>query len=85
MPIMTTYQLENVTMEVGKDKVPVVDEGTTEPRWVERTVMVFIDGHTQTRVMIPLSDDGRQVLIRLLTGGIVIPDPAAPVPAPARG
>lgn len=71
MPILTTLQLENVSMALGKDAVPVAEDGQLEPRLMERTV--FVDAQSQTRVLIPLDDGGRQELVRMLTGGIVVP------------
>lgn len=73
MPILTTLQLENVSMALGKDAVPVAEDGQLEPRLMERTVLVFVDAQSQTRVLIPLDDGGRQELVRMLTGGIVVP------------
>ncbi len=80
MPIVRTFRLEGVQFVVTKERAvalkdgrPLFERGSPSPKMVEQTLIVFADPQSATQIVVPLDEDGRQELVRMLTGGIVVP------------
>ena len=79
MPILTTIRLDGCSMLVRTVQRPTTDDhgrvvhnadGT--PKTIDETQVVLHDPATYTTVVVPLDDNGRQELVRLLTGGVIV-------------
>lgn len=79
MPILTSIRLDGCTMAtrtvpraVTDDRGNVVRHTDGTPKAIDETQLVFHDPATFTTVVVPFDENGKQELVRLLTGGVIV-------------